>query len=255
MPGARLRSLLAGDEKKPREARRPVAHGSWYHNLSKSSLTCRADPLVRKRPPGRVRQGCGSAVLVGPTPSSARGHLVALGLRLAALWDRRPRLSSACRSAFFRSLLGIALLAVCLAGPAWAQRGRGRVRHDAPLEEFQRMTPEERERAMANLPPARRKKLQRQLKIYDGLTAAQKSQLDWFNHLSPERQEAFRKVYKKFVNEPPERRQMIRDEMSRLTTLPRQEREARLSSPELRARFSKNEQQILGQMSDALPRE
>jgi hypothetical protein len=153
------------------------------------------------------------------------------------------------------SLLGIAVLAAVLTSPAWAQRGRGKIRHDAPLEEFQRMTPEQRERAMASLPPARRKKLQQQLKVYDHLTAAQKNQLDWFNNLPPDRQEAFRKVYKKFLTEPPERQQSMREEMSRLSAMPRRERQTRLASPEIHARFNKNEQQILGQMSEALPRE
>jgi hypothetical protein len=117
------------------------------------------------------------------------------------------------------------------------------------------MTPEQRERAMAELPPERRKKLLQQLKIYDQLTAAQKSRLEWFTHLAPDRQEALRKVYKKFVNEPPERQLLIRDEMSRLSALPSPQRQERLASPEVRERFNKSEQQILSQMSDALPRE
>jgi len=161
-----------------------------------------------------------------------------------------------------RPWLAMSLAALCLASPALAQRGRAKagrtqesIRHEAPLEVFERMTPEQREKAMASLPPERRKKLQQQLKIYDQLTPAQKNQLDWFNHLPPARQEAFRKVYKKFVNEPPERQQTMREEMSRLSSLPIGERQTRLASPEVRERFNKNEQQILGQMSDALPRD
>lgn len=162
------------------------------------------------------------------------------------------------RSARLGSLVGITLIAASLADPAWAQRGgRGRGRHEAsaPLEEFQSMSPDEREKAMAGLPPERRKKLQDQLKVYDQLTPAQKSQLNWFRHLSPDRQEAFRKVYKKFIKEPPERQQIMRDEIGRLSALPRQERQERLAGPEVRSRFNKNEQQILGQMSEALPHE
>lgn len=160
-------------------------------------------------------------------------------------------------------LLGFALAGLYLVSPAFAQRGRGRPihtprttrTHEAPLEVFQRMTLQERERAMAALPPERRKKLQKQLDAYDRLTPAQKNQLDWFNHLPPDRQESFRKVYKKFVSEPPERQQLMRDEMSRLNALPQQERKARLASPELRSRFNKNEHQILSQMAEALPPE
>lgn len=159
------------------------------------------------------------------------------------------------------SLLGVSLAGLLLVNPAWAQRGRGKggrrapTEHEAPLEVFERMTPEQRKRAMANLPPERRKKLQKQLDVYDRLTPAQRNQLDWFNHLPPNRQEAFRKVYKQFVQEPPERQQILRDEMSRLTSMTQAERQARLSTPEVRSRFTKNEQQILDQMSEALPRD
>lgn len=159
------------------------------------------------------------------------------------------------RTARLGSLLGIAIVALFALSPAWAQRGRGKIRHEAPLEQFQDMTPEQRERALADLPLERRKKLQQQLRIYDQLTPAQKNQLNWFRHLPPERQEALRKVYKKFANQPPERQQIMREEMSRLSALPRPERQARLASPEIRSQFSKDEQQILNQMSDALPRE
>src|ERR1700722_19443369 len=98
-------------------------------------------------------------------------------------------------------LLAISLAVVCLSPPVLAQRGRGKggrgaqgSRQEAPLETFERMTPEEREQAMANLPPERRDKLEKQLKAYDRLTPSQKSQLEWFNHLPPARQEAFRKA-------------------------------------------------------------
>lgn len=158
------------------------------------------------------------------------------------------------------SLLGIAVAAFSIASPSFAQRGRGKgirvppiSRHEAHLEVFERMSPEQRQQAMASLPPERRKKLQKQLDVYDHLSPAQKGQLDWFNHLPPDRQEAFRKVYKNFLNEPPGRQQILRDEMSRLSSLPKAERKARLSSPEVRSNFNKREQQILEQMSEALP--
>ena len=50
----------------------------------------------------------------------------------------------------------------------------------APLEQFQKMSPSERERELAKLPADRREKLQRQLERYDQLTPSQKEQLDWF---------------------------------------------------------------------------
>ncbi len=162
------------------------------------------------------------------------------------------------------SIVGGAVVCLLLSYPALAQKGRpghlaGRAErpaaspHDAALEDFESMPPEQRERELAKLPPDRSAKLRRQLQYYDQLTPAQKQQFNWFNHLPPERQEAFRKAFRKFQAEPAARQQSMREEMGRLRSMSAAERKARLSSPEFQSQFTKNERQILGQMSDALP--
>lgn len=123
----------------------------------------------------------------------------------------------------------------------------------APLAEFQRMAPRERERQLAALPPDRREKLQRQLQNYDSLSPAQREQLDWFNHLPPERQNSFRKAFKNFQSEAPERQQAMREELARLRVMSDADRTSRLASPEFQKQYKKNEQQILAEMADALP--
>src|SRR5450759_79028 len=106
-----------------------------------------------------------------------------------------------------------------LVPPALAQgrRGMGMGRHPAPrpertikapkatktpLDEFQRMSPEERQKALDKLPPDRAEKLRKQLKEYSQLTPEQqaiaKEQLEMFRNLPPERQDAVRRVFNRF---------------------------------------------------------
>lgn len=125
--------------------------------------------------------------------------------------------------------------------------------HSAPLEQFKNMSRQERERQLAQLPADRREKLQRQLQTYDNLGPAQREQVDWFTHLPPERQNSFRKAFKNFQNESPERQQAMREELTRLRSMSETDRSARISSGEFRHQYRKNEQQILAEMADALP--
>lgn len=142
--------------------------------------------------------------------------------------------------------------------------GRGRVPHSesaprsksdeqAALERFQQMSPEERTEALAKLPKDRRQKLQKQLERYDQLSPAQREQLNQFNHLPPERQNAFRKAFQKYQKSPPERQQVMRDELTRLRSMAEEDRAARLASPDFKSRYSKGEQQILSDLAVALP--
>jgi hypothetical protein len=122
-----------------------------------------------------------------------------------------------------------------------------------PLDEFERMTPEERRNALDKLPPDRRKKVQQQLDRLNRLTPEQreklKEQYEMFRQLPPERQEALRKVMKRFSEQPPERRQALRDELIQLRSMGESERRARLASPDTRSRFNSGERKILEEMS------
>jgi hypothetical protein len=164
------------------------------------------------------------------------------------------------------------MLLVCSTHATAAQHGRARNRssaparqsagehdaplagHDAPLEEFERMSAAEQEKAISELPASRREKIQKELETYSHLTPAQKRDLDWFLHLPAERQQVFRQAYRKFQTESPGRKQALRTEMQRLQTMSAHQRNARLTSPEFRSTFDKDEQEILKQMSDTLPK-
>jgi hypothetical protein len=55
------------------------------------------------------------------------------------------------------------------------------------------------------------------------------------------------------MNQPPERQDLMRQELQTLRRMPPHQRAARLSSPEFLRRFRPNERDIIGRMSDLLP--
>lgn len=121
------------------------------------------------------------------------------------------------------------------------------------LEQFQKMSPEERQQALQKLPADRRAKIQKQLDLYDKLTPVERAQLERFRQLPPDRQNALRKAFEKYQKSSPERQQVMRDELTNLRAMTESERAARLSSPEFKRSYSKGEQQMITDMAVALP--
>jgi len=129
---------------------------------------------------------------------------------------------------------------------------------NTPIEDFERMSPDEQKKALAKLPPERRQKIEEQLQTLKNLTPEQRSNLmqqyNRLNELPPGRQEAVRNALKKFGNQAPERQQAMRDELRALAPMTPEERQTRMGSPEFRNNYNHNEQQIIKDMSDLLPR-
>lgn len=128
--------------------------------------------------------------------------------------------------------------------------------HDS-IDEFARMSPEQREKTLAKLPPERAEKLRKQLDEYSKMTpqqqAAAREQLAAFRNLPPQRQEEMRKAFSNFSRQPVERQQVIREELDQLRGLPEADRQARLNSPEFQGLFTNNERKIIRDMSGLLP--
>jgi phage-related protein len=126
-----------------------------------------------------------------------------------------------------------------------------------PIDEFERMPPEQQQKALAKLPPARRKKVEEQLAHLRSLPPEQRAMLrqtySRLSELPPDRQQAVRKAFQKFGNQPGDRQQVIRSELKQLGELPADQRAARFTSPEFRKSYSRGEQQIIRDMSDLLP--
>lgn len=126
-----------------------------------------------------------------------------------------------------------------------------------PIDDFERMSPEEQQKALDQLPPQQRKKVEERLKKFNQLPPEQRQALknmyNRLNQLPPERQAKVREAINKFTEQPPARQQAIRDELRSMAALPKPERQARLSSPEFKSKFNGKEQQIVRHMSDLLP--
>jgi len=99
------------------------------------------------------------------------------------------------------------------------------------IEQLQKMTPEEREKALAKLPPDRRVQVEKQLNRLDQLTPEQRQQLD--------------QRFEKLQSFPPARQRAVRQEMQSLRGLSFSERQTRLHSDEFKQEFSSEEQELI----------
>jgi len=126
-----------------------------------------------------------------------------------------------------------------------------------PIDEFMRMSPAEREKALDRLPPQQRKRVEERLQRFNHLPPGQQQTLrnmyDRLNQLPPERQQAVRKSINQFSREPQDRRQAMREELRTIAPLQAADRESRMASSEFREKFSDKEQRIIRDMSDVLP--
>jgi len=125
-----------------------------------------------------------------------------------------------------------------------------------PIDVFETMSPADQQKALDRLPPAQRKKLEERLQRFNQLPTAQQQALrnlyNRLHELPPQRQETVRKALNKLSEQVPDRQQAVREEFRSLAALAPPERQARLSSPEFRSRFSKKEQEILRDMAPLL---
>ena len=162
-----------------------------------------------------------------------------------------------------RFLRMIGILALALAAAFAAQNGRGKapgagprmVNPESVAARLMLATPQQRERALALLPPARQEQIRKQLQWFDGLPKAQQDaeiqRLERFAGLPPDQQIIVRLRLEALAKLPPVRRQAIRRALMILQTLPPPMRAARMNNPAFKARFSPEEQKIIEDLSDA----
>ena len=101
------------------------------------------------------------------------------------------------------------------------------------VERFLRMSPEDRERALAQLAPERRHQVEQQL--------------NRLQQLSPDQAQRLQDVYPAFMNLRPVRRQVVRQELKELRQMRPVERRDRLNSDP--GNFSPEEMSILRQVT------
>jgi len=140
-------------------------------------------------------------------------------------------------------LFTVAMLALFTVAPADAQiRAKAKQRilnqkqqkqqkqADA-VERFLATSPEERRKALAQLPPARQRQILQRLNTLDLLSEDERGLL--------------RGRLQAFSSLQPDRRRAVRAELQTMRKLPREDRQRRLSSDEIRQNFSEDERQIL----------
>jgi len=124
---------------------------------------------------------------------------------------------------------------------------------DAQIERLARMSPAEREKALSNLPPERRLRLEAGIAKWNQTPAHLKELNDKFQSLPPETKKRIRQLSQKIGALPPDRQRAVRLELERLRNMPEADREIRLNSPAIQKNFSPNEREILRETPDLLP--
>jgi hypothetical protein len=128
---------------------------------------------------------------------------------------------------------------------------------DVAVQRFLKMTPEERQNAISQLPPQTQRQILQRLQQYQTMPPQAKeklfTQLELLHNLPPQRQNQVRRSLQEFQRLPDDRKSMIRQEMAHLSTLPEEERRARMNSEEFRNIYSPAEQQMMGNMAEVLP--
>jgi hypothetical protein len=126
-----------------------------------------------------------------------------------------------------------------------------------PIDRWNQMSPEERERELAKLPPERARQIRERIRRYNQLPPREKQALREgyrkFSQLPPEKQEIVRQSLRDFRQLPLERRPLVRGEIGRLRALPEAQRGARMNSEEFRSQFSPRERQIIVNITEYLP--
>lgn len=107
------------------------------------------------------------------------------------------------------------------------------------IDRLMKMSPEERDKALSNLPPERRQQIEQRLNQLDRLTPEQRDVLD--------------RRYQALQALPPVRRQAIRQELQYLRSLRPVERRARINSEEFQQNYSPDEQRLIREVITGQP--
>lgn len=121
------------------------------------------------------------------------------------------------------------------------------------------MSQEDREKALASLPPARRANLERRIRAFQALPATQqrlmRDRAGRINKLSPDKQAEVRAALKEFSELPADRKPVLRRELLRLAGMPDDSRAAYTATLGFRNRFSDAERKLLDVLHQIQPDE
>ena len=133
---------------------------------------------------------------------------------------------------------------------------KGALKADLMIQRLQRMTPAERRRFLSQLPPERRRNIERRLQALREMTPEERRRaaraLEDFRSLPPDRQMRVRRLFARLGEWPEERRLLLTDEVRALRDLAPDERRERMAADEYREKYSPLERRWLFEMNSAL---
>jgi len=128
---------------------------------------------------------------------------------------------------------------------------------NTPIDQFDRLSPDEQKQVLARLPAEQRKRLEERLRQFNQLPFEQRQMLrnlySRLHQLAPGRQETVHKAINRFSKQPAESQQAIRDEVRLLSALPELDRASRVASKDFRQGLTRKEQGIVRDMLPLLP--
>ena len=154
------------------------------------------------------------------------------------------------------ALIGLVFLTEMASAQARRAMPRPGLKPGAIIERLNRMTPEERQRALDRLPPERRVRVQERLDRLNAMPPQARERLreqyDEFQKLPPERQETVRRAFRDLNQLPEDRRPALRREIVRLRNMPAERRAFRMESERFRSLYSESERQLIRDLSEAV---
>ena len=128
-------------------------------------------------------------------------------------------------------------------------------RRTAELDRLERMAPEQRQKALDRLPPARRQRVEQGLEQYRAMNPENRERLRNFERLPAEQRDAVRQNFRRIQELPQGRRAQVRKELQQMRGMTESEREVRIQSESFRKRFDANEQGLIRDTVANLPPE
>ena len=137
--------------------------------------------------------------------------------------------------------------------PPKPQRAEKMARAEHPLDRWMAMPPEQRERAMAKLPPERRANLDARLAKWAAMTPEQKERARDFAAMPVDQRKIVTQHAEWMQTLPQDRRQIVRKEINSLQHLSPEARQAELESPSFSRRFDASEREHIAKMIPVMP--
>jgi hypothetical protein len=124
---------------------------------------------------------------------------------------------------------------------------------DEQVEKLAQMSPAQREKALANLPPERRARIEAGIERWNKASPELKARAEMLKTLPPEQRQKIRQLSQRIQALPPSRKMAVTQELQRLRNMPEDQRQKRLNSPAIQKNFSPAEQEILRETPGLLP--